>query len=339
MAEISVIVPVYNVEKYLPICLNSILEQTFCDIEVIVVDDGSKDSSSKICDEYAKNDARIQVIHKENGGLASARQSGFECAMGKFIFFIDSDDCIHPETLERLHEIAIRTNAPVVQCDLQVIEEDDDCITHELHERGYHKFSPYNAYCVVEENDENLGHNSRLSTTVTWGKLIRKDVLDKVLPIEPIRVHEDQLLITRLLSAIDCLVYLETDFYYYRNRSGSIMKANWNKNRLVILDIYEERFEIIEQLDNVSDLEKEQLKELIYKRYMIAMIRNCILVRRNIHDSDRKPLVKSIEKRFQKSRNKEYEKKLKMFEKCFFSLVCIWPMLGMKMYAIIKRDM
>ncbi|EME8139564.1 glycosyltransferase, partial [Enterococcus faecium] len=102
MCEISIIVPIYNVEQYLRKCVDSILAQTFTDFEVILVDDGSPDNSGAICDEYAKLDSRVRVIHKENGGLSDARNAGIEIAKGKYLGFVDSDDFIDKDMYEIL---------------------------------------------------------------------------------------------------------------------------------------------------------------------------------------------------------------------------------------------
>ena len=97
---VSIIVPVYNVEEYLRECVDSILNQTYSDVEVILVDDGSTDQSGNICDEYAKMDSRIKVIHKKNGGVSAARNTGIGEASGEYLMFVDSDDAIHPELVE-----------------------------------------------------------------------------------------------------------------------------------------------------------------------------------------------------------------------------------------------
>ena len=102
MCEISIIVPVYKVEKYLKKCVDSILAQTFSDFELILVDDGSPDNSGRICDDYAKKDARVRVVHKQNGGLSSARNAGIEVAKGKYLGFVDSDDYIAEDMYELL---------------------------------------------------------------------------------------------------------------------------------------------------------------------------------------------------------------------------------------------
>ena len=113
---VSVIVPIYKVEKYLGKCVDSIINQTYKNLEIILVDDGSPDNSGKICDEYAKKDNRIKVIHKENGGLSSARNAGLDVATGEFIAFVDSDDRIHLDFVEKLYRAIKEENADIASC-------------------------------------------------------------------------------------------------------------------------------------------------------------------------------------------------------------------------------
>lgn len=116
MSQISVIIPVYNVEKFLRRCLKSVINQTMSDLEIILVDDGSNDNSGEICDEYAKNDDRIIVIHKENGGLRSARNKGLDIATGEWITFVDSDDYIDTDMYEMLYSNAIEKEVDICAC-------------------------------------------------------------------------------------------------------------------------------------------------------------------------------------------------------------------------------
>ena len=116
MAEVSIIVPVYQVEKYIRQCVDSILAQTFTDFELILVDDGSKDMSGQICDEYAGMDERVKVIHKENGGLSDARNRGMDQAAGKYFMFVDSDDYIAPTMVESLYSRILCENADIAAC-------------------------------------------------------------------------------------------------------------------------------------------------------------------------------------------------------------------------------
>jgi glycosyltransferase involved in cell wall biosynthesis len=116
MCEISIIVPVYDVEKYLKKCVDSILNQTFKDFELILVDDGSPDNSGAICDQYAEKDSRVRVIHKENGGLSDARNAGIEVARGKYLGFVDSDDFVNEDMYKQLYTSIIENNADLSIC-------------------------------------------------------------------------------------------------------------------------------------------------------------------------------------------------------------------------------
>jgi len=122
--QISIVVPVYNVEQYLEKCVNSIINQTYKNLEIILIDDGATDSSGKLCDELAKIDNRIKVYHKENGGLSDARNYGVERATGDYIGFVDSDDCIDSEMYEKLYEAIRKENVDVAECNLKIIYPD-----------------------------------------------------------------------------------------------------------------------------------------------------------------------------------------------------------------------
>ena len=121
---VSVVVPVYNKKKYLRRCIDSILKQQYESLEIILVDDGSFDGSEKICDQYSEIDARVKVVHKNNGGLSSARNKGIEIATGKYIVFIDSDDIVHPEYIERMVSVKEDTKAQIVQCRMKSVSAD-----------------------------------------------------------------------------------------------------------------------------------------------------------------------------------------------------------------------
>jgi len=123
MPKISVIVPVYNVEKYLAKCIDSILAQTFTDFECILINDGSPDNSPAICDEYAKKDERMKVIHKENGGVSSARNTGLDIAQGEWITFADSDDWVDENYLELMYSNAIKNNCDLSICGFKSVDE------------------------------------------------------------------------------------------------------------------------------------------------------------------------------------------------------------------------
>ena len=144
--KISIIVPVYNVEKYLNRCIDSILNQTLEDIELILVDDGSKDGSGQICDEYAVKDCRVRVFHIENGGPAKARNLGIIHAIGEYIGFVDSDDYIESSMYERLYSRAMINNSDVVMCGYNIVTEDS--VIHKI--LNYN--SEYSNQDIIKEN-------------------------------------------------------------------------------------------------------------------------------------------------------------------------------------------
>ncbi|MBQ9782222.1 MAG: glycosyltransferase family 2 protein [Clostridia bacterium] len=132
---ISVIVPVYNVQKYLPRCIESILNQSYKDIELILVDDGSPDNTGEICDYYAKKDSRVVVIHKENGGVSSARNAGLNIAKGKFINFVDSDDYIPNDSLENLINLQKENDADLVCCTFERLLQNGNIVQTKFYDK------------------------------------------------------------------------------------------------------------------------------------------------------------------------------------------------------------
>lgn len=129
MTKISVIIPVYNVEKYLSKCIESVLAQDFSDYEILLIDDGSTDNSGKICDEYAEKYSAIKVIHQQNNGLGGARNTGIENAQGEYLLFVDSDDTINEKTLSALYDIAVRNNSDIVAFGMNFVDENDRIIS------------------------------------------------------------------------------------------------------------------------------------------------------------------------------------------------------------------
>ena len=150
---ITVIIPIYKVEKYLPKCLDSVLAQTYSNLEIILVDDGSPDNCGAICDEYAARDSRIRVIHKENGGLSSARNSGIDICRGKYISFIDSDDFVSPYFIEMLYRGVHDFNCEIatVEHGVSFMEGKDDSVVFakDKLQRSYEEIQPNNCQMVL----------------------------------------------------------------------------------------------------------------------------------------------------------------------------------------------
>ena len=223
---ISVIVPVYNVEKYLNRCVQSIVDQTYKNLEIILVDDDSPDNCPQICEEWAVKDNRIHVIHKQNGGLSDARNAGMAIATGEYIAFVDSDDWIHNQYIERMIKVVTTYNVQLVACDLTEVY-------------GKIQDKPVDIddvdVCGAEQAIKTL-INGRKFRAVACNKLYHKSLLNGE-HFETGRYHEDEFFTYRILGKADSLAFVNAPLYYYFQREGSIMNSISIKH-LDALDAY-----------------------------------------------------------------------------------------------------
>lgn len=237
MDLISIIVPVYNVEQYLDKCVESIVSQTYKNIEIILVDDGSPDSCPTMCDDWAKKDDRIQVIHKENGGLSDARNAGLKIAKGNYIAFVDSDDWIDQRYIQYLYKAIQQTNAEISACDICKVNNETETksvIAESLEVQLY----------TSQEAIKDILNNRRFRAVV-WNKLYKREIL-RGEQFEIGRFHEDEFFSYRLYDKAENLAFLELSLYNYRQRSGSIMTLV-SIRHLDVLDAYLERIELLEK--------------------------------------------------------------------------------------------
>lgn len=223
---VSVIIPVYNVEDYIHECINSVLDQTYQNIEVILIDDGSPDRCPEICDEYVEKDKRVRVIHKTNGGLSDARNCGIKNAMGEYLTFVDSDDVISTDMIQYLYRLCIQYDVLLAQCN-HVIENPVFDAIIDGQERGM---------LIRKERcmNELLGKYGT-SFCVSWGKLFHRTLFDTIeFPVG--KVHEDVYTTHLYFEAAEKIVFTTKRLYYYRQREGSLMsverrKPAWNEIR------------------------------------------------------------------------------------------------------------
>ena len=253
MAEVSIIVPVYQVENYIRQCIDSILAQTFTDFELILVDDGSKDQSGKICDEYAGMDQRVKVIHKENGGLSDARNKGMDQAVGNYFMFIDSDDYISLTMVESLYKSILNENADIAACNFLYFFENDrkkDFSTDIKSEvlSGTEIF--YN-----RKNERNYG-----IWTVAWNKLYKRETFGKV-RFRFGKFHEDEFWANDIYQMDIKVITIPECLYYYRQRNNGIMGKESIERHLNILEAFQERILIYLEEQQYSD---QAYKVLIY---------------------------------------------------------------------------
>lgn len=257
---VSIIIPVYNVASYLRCCLDSVIAQSFTKFEVIVVDDGSTDGSGSICDEYAAKDKRFVVIHKENGGVSTARNTGLDNCSGRYICFLDSDDYYEPGFLQTMYDNIKDSDYDFVSCVANFVDEENRLI---------HR----NEYPV--DRAELLGdlfdfyYRSNLIEDAPWNKIYQKSLFDGLRFKEEI-IYEDSEMIVRLLKKARSALFIREHKYNYRIRQGSIL--NYQGSEI------EKKSFSLKKLDSLVMYESVA-KELRGTKYECnsykSMIRNC----------------------------------------------------------------
>lgn len=222
---ISVIIPVYNVEKYLKRCVDSVINQTYKNLEIILVDDGSPDNCGAICDEYAERDNRIKVIHKENGGLSSARNAGIDVASGTYLSFIDSDDYVSEQFIEKLYSMIKEYDADISQCNF-------------VRTKGEVPETKSNntpiSVCDNVSMIENLYNEHYVPTVVVVTKLYHSKLFDGIRYPEG-RVHEDEVITPLVLYKSNRCVFSTEALYYYYFNENSITNSQFSVKKLDIL--------------------------------------------------------------------------------------------------------
>lgn len=236
---ISIIIPIYNVEKYLSKCIDSIINQTYQKIEIILVDDGSPDSCPNICDAYALKDSRIKVIHKKNGGLSDARNEGIKIASGKYIGFVDSDDFINHNLYEVLYNNLISNDSDISICKFKKVIENEE-INNINCDVINQKISVYNNLEAIN----NLYNNDlNVETVVAWNKLYKKELWNNInYPFG--KLHEDEFVIHKLLYFSNKVVYSDMELYYYLQRESGIT-GTFNIRRLDALEALKDRIDFL----------------------------------------------------------------------------------------------
>ena len=277
---ISVIIPVYNVEKYLTKCIESIIKQTYSNLEIILVNDGSPDNCGKICDEYAKKDNRIKVIHKNNGGQSEARNYGLEIATGKYITFLDSDDYISEDYIEYMYKLIKNNNADISICGVQIVNKENKKYKTDETEVKIYK---------TQEAFENLLYAEGIEVAV-YAKLYPKTYFDDIkFPVG--EKYEDIAIISLLMNKARKIVYGNKKCYFYYTRPGSTSKSGFNKNELDYIKNVKIMLNYIKQ--NYPDLEKAVLRYQVYSQFRILRI---ILFSKNKNDEIQQEMIKNIKK-------------------------------------------
>ena len=223
MAKISVILPIYNTEQYLAKCIESVCHQTYEDLEILLVNDGSTDGCEQICLDYAKKDKRIQYLKKENGGLSDARNYGIDRAKGDYLAFIDSDDFVEAEFIERLYEAITRENVSIAATTFDIVDATGHLV-------GVEKLTTSLPVVSGREVCKKILEEDGYRFVVVWNKLYKKDLF-KELRFEKGKLHEDEYFTYRLLYEIEKVAVVQESLYHYLKRDNSISKSTLTEHR------------------------------------------------------------------------------------------------------------
>lgn len=299
MEIISVIVPVYNVKPYLKLCVNSILKQTYKNLDIILVDDGSTDGSGEMCDEYLNIDKRIRVFHKKNGGLSDARNYGIKRAKGELITFVDSDDFIAPQMHDILYNNMKNESADISICNSKLIWSTEEAVS-DNNNNNYEILSSKEALKIMLTN--------RKFQSSAWDKLYKKSLFNNIeYPIG--RIYEDIATTYKLIHNSNKIIYSSYIGYYYFQRSGSIIHSKFNKKQLDMILAYDEMIKYFE--DNSIDLINEVLA--MYVNANVIVFKE--MSKDKYVDYDLEKYLKNNIKKYLKIyiESKEFSKKHKLF--------------------------
>ncbi len=317
MDLISVIVPVYNVQKYLKQCIDSIINQTYKNLEIILVDDGSTDNCAEICDDYAKKDDRIKVIHQKNQGLSMARNNGLEIAKGKYIGFIDSDDYIELDMYQMLYNLKKKNQADVSVIGINRIYEDTGK-KEKIEKNNYTKeIEKEEAFSIMVDDE-------RTFRVAAWNKLYLKEVIENVRYPKQ-KLYEDVGTTYKIIDKAQKIVFCTCPKYNYRIREKSITKNKKFTQKEM------DRVEMAIEMTNFIKSKYPNLK----KQMDIYLLRNYIatLNKMILDDKEDKDFINETEKVFRKNQLNIVTSNLKTKKKVQFLLLSI----SSKLYAKILK--
>ena len=321
---ISVIIPVYNAEKYLNKCIESVLNQTYQDLEIILVNDGSTDESKKILEEYRTRDSRFVVIHKENGGASTARNAGLDIAQGEYVGFVDADDIISPFYFEVLYNCAMNDQSDFVcyryEGSVNVFE-DYDLIKRLDKER------------LIVDSRQVLYNYTNKYYSIIWGvpfnKLFHKSLFDKIRFSEGM-IYEDVEILPKLIKASHQITILPMELYYYNSSENSVMRSGFSEKRFNILDLWKSHFNffVSEKMYNQANI------------YLLRYITDLIKFRKIIKEPQYRQYTYVYQKYLNdyKKNKSEYLKYLSSLEHNNLLRISVWmyPMFSYISAAIVK---
>lgn len=317
MAKVSIIIPIYNVKQYMQKTVESAMGQTEQEIEIILVDDGSTDGSGELCDSFGETDKRIKVIHKENGGLSSARNAGTEVASTEYVMYLDGDDYLRQDAVERCLETMKQYPSDFIQFLYQEVREGNEPVLS----------IPIGEIYQVHTSRELFENLYKLGGVAASGatKFMRRELAVQI-PFENIR-HEDEMWCTRAFQNNLTVTYIPDELYYYVMREGSIIHSSFNRHKLDSFTVTEERLKVLQslRLDDLVSREYRKLFHLILSLYNEA---------KNAKDQVSVSETRTL---FQKRKNeiKQYAKLQGKF-RWIFHLMC-WNFATADIYRLYRK--
>lgn len=313
---ISVIVPIYNVEQYLDRCITSIVNQTYKNLEIILVDDGSPDNCPEMCDDWAKKGERITVIHKENGGLSDARNIGTQEATGILVAYIDSDDWLEEDALEKMYLRMQADDSDIVSCGVKWVKEDETIIN----EASVARDEVLNTESAMKE----IIADGKLKQHV-WNKLYRRNMIADI-PFEKGKYHEDVFWSYQVFGRAKKVSLMRESFYHYVQRANSIMGERYSVKRLDALDAIQQRCEYVK-------VHFPKLYEQAIYSYVNACMYHLQCALRSKQD---KSIIKNVKERIRchKSKHPKYSASVK--QGVWIFLFLHFPILTAKLRNFLK---
>jgi len=319
--KVSIIVPVFNLENLLPKCIDSILAQTLSDFELILVDDGSTDRSGEICDVYSNRDQRIKVIHQQNGGVSSARNTGLEVAKGDYIGFVDSDDYINKYMFETLYKTATKYDADLTVCSYREVLEEQ---YHDIDKLNViNETQHYNNRKAIQQMY--IAKSHYITYVVPWNKLYRRQLF-KTIRYEEGNIYDDETVAHKLLYNSKKITFIDAKLYYYVQRKGSQMNSAFHIKKFDKIYALKERATYFKQVEE-ADLYRKSLKH-----YMDMFFWYYFLAKSELNDIGKE--LKELKRTFDKSlihllRNKEISWKQK--------IMCVFFTINPSLFELIKN--
>lgn len=328
MDLISVIVPIYKVEDYLNRCILSLVNQTYKNLEIILVDDGSPDDCPEMCDKWKARDERITVVHQKNGGLSSARNTGLDAATGNYVFFLDSDDYVSPYALEKLIEVTSGTDADMVISNC--IKGTDEHYIFPKSQLTVEVLSAKDTVCRIYESSD-----ASIQYGIACGKLYKKCLFDNIRYPQG-KIFEDMYVTHRVIARCSTIAVINDSLYYYYQRPHSIINESFNIKKLDYLDACKDR------IKHFKDYGWFDISEVAYDEYLHSLIWEYSRVRDILRN---KEVMRDIKERYRKAYctgliSKRYPTETRWFLYMFYlepEIIILYWRIRAKVQKICKR--